>query len=119
MHAFLPAMRLAMFPLLAVVASAVAAQPAPAPQTATLTAVPSFQSAFDGYQAFGSDKLIDWTVANQAVYQRGGWRAYAEAAAAEAPTETETEGKAVEPMSMSMPMPMPMPAAAPAAKAKP
>lgn len=38
---------------------------------------PTFRSALDGYQPFKDEKRIPWKEANETVYRRGGWQAYA------------------------------------------
>ena len=68
-------------------ASAAVAQPAPA------TAIPRYQSAFEGYQAFADEKPIPWKEANDTVHRRGGWRAYAKEAA-EPSSEAGSPGEA-------------------------
>lgn len=51
-----------------------------AAQTAT-PAIPQatapYRSAFEGYQAYSDDKLLDWKEANDTVGKIGGWRVYA------------------------------------------
>jgi len=65
--------------LCGVVAAAASAQPAPALKPPP--ALPGYQSAFENYQPFADDKPIGWREANETVYRRGGWQAYAKEAA--------------------------------------
>ncbi|WP_244503696.1 hypothetical protein [Variovorax sp. CF079] len=72
----------------ALAALAAGAQTSPAPNTAAATeaAAPlslSFRSAMEGYKPFAEEKPIPWKEANETVYQRGGWRAYAKEGAGE------------------------------------
>ena len=81
-----PARWLAALPALA--AMAALAQPSDAsPTSRAATTSPSlpFRSAMDGYKPFADEKAIPWQQANETVYQRGGWRAYAKEAAAASP----------------------------------
>lgn len=43
----------------------------------TVAPVLSFHSVLDGYRSFSDDKAAPWKEANDTVYRRGGWRAYA------------------------------------------
>ena len=63
--------------LSAFAAIAAAAQPAPT--------VLNYKSAMEGYRPFTDDKPIPWKEANDTVYRRGGWKAYAKEAAEGAP----------------------------------
>ncbi|MEJ8855902.1 hypothetical protein WKW79_15070 [Variovorax robiniae] len=93
---------------LAALAVGTAAQPAPdpagAPPSASLPAPLPYVSAFEGYKPFKEEKPIAWREANETVYRRGGWRAYAnESAESKAP-----EGEPKDPhagMGHAMPMP--------------
>ena len=49
---------------------AVAAAPAPTP----------YKSAFEGYQAYSDDPMVNWKAANDDVARIGGWREYAKQA---------------------------------------
>jgi hypothetical protein len=60
-------------------ASAAHAQATPAP--------PAFKSAFEGYQPYTDEKVVNWKEANENVSRIGGWRAYAKEAAGAAPAE--------------------------------
>lgn len=62
----------------ALLAGAAAAQTRAAHVPPPPDALP-YRSAFEGYRPFGQDKGIAWKEANDTVYRRGGWRAYAEA----------------------------------------
>ena len=41
---------------------------------------PAFNSAFEGYQPYTDEKMLDWKQANDQVGQIGGWREYAKEA---------------------------------------
>ena len=47
-----------------------AVTPAPAP----------YKSAFEGYQAYSDDPMVNWKAANEDVARIGGWREYAKQA---------------------------------------
>ena len=47
-----------------------AATPAPTP----------YKSAFEGYQAYSDDPMVNWKAANEDVARIGGWREYAKQA---------------------------------------
>lgn len=66
----LPSRALAGFAALAAVGAG--AQTAGAP-----LAPAGYQSAFEGYQAYGDEKLQPWKESNDTVGKIGGWRAYA------------------------------------------
>lgn len=88
-----PARWLAALPAMA--ALTVAAQTTPAPSSAPATSSPSalpYRSALDGYQPFGDEKAIPWKEANDTVYRRGGWRAYAKEAAEGSKEGASTSG---------------------------
>ena len=71
----------------------VAAPPALAP----------YQSAFEGYQRYGDDKLLPWKESNDTVGRVGGWRVYAreaqgaQALPADGPAGVATPADAVVP----------------------
>jgi hypothetical protein len=75
-----PARWLAALP--AIVALSAIAQTAPAPSSTPPADPPAlpFRSAFEGYRPYTDEKAIPWKEANETVYQRGGWRAYAKEA---------------------------------------
>ena len=78
------------------------AQPAPT--------VLDYKSALEGYRPFADVKPIPWKEANETVYRRGGWQAYAkEAAESTPPAAAEPpKGAAAEPHAQpghAMPMP--------------
>ena len=91
---------LAVFPAMAALAamaqsaSTPAPAPAPAPAIAVVTeASPSvliYRSALEGYQPFADEKLIPWKEANETVYRRGGWQAYAKEASGMGLAEVES-----------------------------
>lgn len=84
MFTFLPARWLAALPALAALAAGARTSPAPNTAAATEAAAPlSFRSAMEGYKPFAEEKPIPWKEANETVYQRGGWRAYAKEGAGE------------------------------------
>lgn len=115
------ARRLAVFPAvaafaaLATLSAAVAlAQPASAQPEAAPTSVPpapvlTYRSAFEGYRPFADEKAIPWKEANETVYRRGGWQAYAKEASGTGSAESESpKGAAAAPAAQpghSMPMP--------------
>ena len=78
----LPARALAA--LAALAASGVGAQTAGAPVAGTpapqSVAAVRYQSAFEGYQSYGDDKLLPWKETNDTVGKIGGWRVYAKEA---------------------------------------
>ncbi len=78
-----PARWLALLPAMAALAAGAqpAATPAPAAATAAPPAVLTYRSALEGYQPFADEKPIPWKEANETVYRRGGWQAYAKEAA--------------------------------------
>lgn len=97
--------------VLASLSTAIAmAQPAPAkPGEAPAPTVLTYKSALDGYQPFADEKPIPWKEANETVYRRGGWQAYAKEASDPTATEAEApKGAAATPVTQpghSMPMP--------------
>lgn len=102
----------------ALTAAAQTTPPLPASPIAPATAAPAshatppaltFHSALDGYQPFVEEKAIPWKEANDTVYRRGGWRAYAKEAAAGSNDDAQPAGGADPHAGHSMPMPMPMP----------
>ena len=103
-----PARWLAALP--AIAASLAVAQPAPVPP-APRSAEPvpptlEFRSALEAYQPFTDEKAIPWKEANETVYRRGGWRAYAKEAAEKAPAEGDLPKVGTDPHAgHSMPMP--------------
>lgn len=50
----------------------------------------NFRSALEGYQPFKDEKPIPWLQANETVYSRGGWRAYAKEASGSGAVGTES-----------------------------
>ena len=59
---------------------------APADAKTGTATPPAFRSAFEGYQPYTDEKMLDWKQANDQVGQIGGWREYAkEASRADAP----------------------------------
>ena len=87
--------------LSAFAALSAAAQPAPT--------VPDYKSALEGYRPFADAKPIPWKEANETVYRRGGWQAYAKEASGTGTAEAESpKGAAAAPATQpghSMPMP--------------
>lgn len=102
---------LAAFSALATLGAAVAvAQPAPAKSAeATAPTVLTYKSALEGYQPFADEKPIPWKEANETVYRRGGWQAYAKEASGSSAAEADSaKGAAAAPAAPpghSMPMP--------------
>lgn len=118
----LPARWLAVFPAMAAVAalaqpasapSIAAGAPAPAPAGAAATdgspPVLTYKSAFEGYRPFADEKPIPWREANETVYRRGGWQAYAKEAAGTGSTEDAPPkgAAAAPPVHSGHTMPMP------------
>ena len=62
--------------------------------TASAQPVPTvlnYKSALEGYRPYADEKPIPWKEANETVYRRGGWQAYAkEAAEGASPAAAET-----------------------------
>ena len=54
-----------------------AASPAFPPTPMTEAAPAPFRSAFEGYQPYTDEKIINWKEANDSTGRIGGWRAYA------------------------------------------
>lgn len=84
------------------------AQTAPAPSKPPPAETPalSFQSAFDGYRPYKDEKAIPWKEANETVYQRGGWRAYAKETSDSSSSEAAAQKPGADPHAgHSMPMP--------------
>ena len=50
------------------------------------TASPAFRSAFEGYQPYTDEKVVNWKAANDTTASIGGWRVYAKEAAQPAQT---------------------------------
>jgi hypothetical protein len=103
------------------------AQPSPASASAPTASPPpvlNYKSAFEGYQPFADKKPIPWKEANETVYRRGGWQAYAKEASSSGAAEAESHGSGTATPatqsghSMSMPG-MPSMSDAPAEKEKP
>jgi len=98
---------LAVFPAMAALAAV--AQTAPAGATAAPPPVLTYKSALEGYRAFADEKPIPWKEANETVYRRGGWQAYAKEASGTGSAESESpKGAAAAPAAQpghSMPMP--------------
>jgi len=75
-----PARWLAVFPAMAALAAMAQPVPAPTPAPAPASAAPTvltYKSALEGYQPFTDEKPVPWKEANETVYRRGGWQAYA------------------------------------------
>ncbi|OUM00446.1 hypothetical protein [Variovorax sp. JS1663] len=92
-----PARWLAALP--AIVALTAVAQTAPAPSEPPPTNLPTlpYRSAFEGYRSYADEKAIPWKEANETVYQRGGWRAYAKEASEQGAGETATPKPGADP----------------------
>ena len=54
-----------------------------APAAAADTAPLPYRSAFEGYQRYSDEKIVNWKQANDTAGQIGGWRAYAKEASQE------------------------------------
>ncbi|MDN6886676.1 hypothetical protein ABL840_04420 [Variovorax sp. NFACC27] len=69
----------------------------------------TYRSALEGYQPFADEKPIPWKEANETVYRRGGWQAYAKETSGSSAAEAESpKGAAAAPAAQpghSMPMP--------------
>lgn len=121
------------FPAAAIAASATLyavgalAQLAPVNSSAPTASTPpvlTYKSALEGFQPFADEKPIPWKEANETVYRRGGWQAYAKEASGAGAAETESpkDGAAApaSPPSHSVGMPgMPGMSGAPEKKDKP
>lgn len=103
------------------------ATPAPEGSGSAVLAAPSaalrYRSAFEGYRPWTNEKPIPWKEANETVYRRGGWQAYAKESAgsntAEPPSGSAHAPAGAQP-GHGMPMPgMPGMAGAPVMKGKP
>lgn len=84
----------------------------------------SYHSALEGYRPFADEKAIPWKEANETVYRRGGWQAYAKENAGPSAVESAlpngSNAPAATQPSHSMPMPgMPGMSGTPAMKDKP
>ena len=112
----LPARWLAVFPAMAALAAMAQPAPAAAPAAAASTAAPAaaptvltYKSALEGYRPFADEKPIPWKEANETVYRRGGWQAYAKETSGSGAAEAESpKGGAAAPAAQpghSMPMP--------------
>lgn len=106
-----PARWLAVFPAMATLAAM--AQPVPAPSGNAPAAAPpalTYKSALEGYQPFADEKSVPWKEANETVYRRGGWQAYAKEASGSGATEAQApkDAAAVPAAQPGHAMPMPM-----------
>ena len=118
------ARRLAALSCFAAAAMAAVAQPLPAGSTTPTTSTPpvlTYKSALDGYQPFADEKPIPWKEANETVYRRGGWQAYAKEASGSgnAGAESPKSGAAAPASAEGHSMAMPGMSSAPAKKDKP
>ncbi len=115
----------AMAALVAVAQPASTPAPAPAPSHTAATAAPqpvlTYKSALAGYQPFADEKPIPWKEANETVYRRGGWQAYAkEASGTDAAEADSPDGGSAKPVAQpGHSMPMPGMSGMPAKKDKP
>ena len=89
----------------ALTAGAQTAPPPSAPAGAAEQPALTFRSALDGYQPFTDEKAIPWKEANETVYRRGGWRAYAKEAAESSKDDAPPSGRVDPHAGHSMPMP--------------
>lgn len=118
------ARRLAALSFFAAAAIAATAQPSPASSTTPTASPPpvlTYKSALDGYQPFADEKPIPWKEANETVYRRGGWQAYAKEASGSgnAGAESPKSGAAAPTSPPRHSMAMPGMSGAPAKKDKP
>lgn len=67
--------------------------PAPTAPTAP-TASSAFRSAFDGYQPYTEEKVVNWKASNDTTASIGGWRVYAKEAAQPAKTPQASDAAA-------------------------
>lgn len=102
------------------------AQAAPSDYVAPTHLAPSvltYKSALEGYRPFAEEKPIPWKEANETVYRRGGWQAYAKEASGSGAADAESPKSAEAPASPpghSMVVPgMPGMSGSPARKDKP
>ena len=116
---------LAVFPAMATLVAVAQPAPAPAPSHTPATAAPqpvlTYKSALAGYQPFADEKPIPWKEANETVYRRGGWQAYAkEASGTDAAEADSPDGGSAKPVAQpGHSMPMPGMSGMPAKKDKP
>lgn len=77
--------------------SAVAPANTAAPAAAANAGPPAYRSAFEGYQPYTDEKIVNWKEANDAAGRIGGWREYAkEASQPQAPERAAADpGSAV------------------------
>ena len=61
-------------------ASATAPAQQPGPAALAEAALLGYHSAFEGYQRYSDEKIVNWKQANDTTGQIGGWRAYAQEA---------------------------------------
>ena len=64
--------------------NAAALSPAVATAAMPTATLPSYRSAFEGYQSYTDEKIVNWKQANDTVGQIGGWRAYSKEASQDA-----------------------------------
>lgn len=74
----------------------------------TAAAAPSapgrYQSAFEGYQPYGDDKLLSWKESNDTVGRIGGWRVYAREAQGAQPSPANGPAGATRPADAVVPV---------------
>ena len=63
--------------------NAAALTPPVASAAMSSAAPPAYRSAFEGYQPYTDEKIVNWKQANDTVGQIGGWRAYSKEASQE------------------------------------
>lgn len=56
----------------------------PVPAAPAEAGPPGYRSAFEGYQRYSEEKIVNWKQANDTTGQIGGWRAYAKEASQDA-----------------------------------
>ena len=79
-HAALLLVAASLFPMQASAQVPVVASVQPGPAAAAETAPFAYRSAFEGYQPYTDEKIVNWKEANDTVGQIGGWRAYSKEA---------------------------------------
>ena len=67
---------------------------APADAGTRIATPPAFRSAFEGYQPYTDEKMVDWKQANDRVGEIGGWREYAREASQPDPVGSSSSGNA-------------------------
>lgn len=93
--------------LTALASSAAMAQSLPASSgSPTPSGLPAYKSAFEGYRPFADEKATSWRQANETVYDRGGWQAYAKSASMDSDAKPGHSGHSMQMQAPSVVAPM-------------